>query len=244
MQSTELACKEPAVRRAGAASDMYQLLTLLLHPPTEDIAAGILSGSLAQDVAAILAELGFSDSGTGKLKMKPAARQGEGREKGELWTAMRREYTRLFNHPQKPAVDIYETLFLVQPDEEGRSDAILFVSPAALDAERCYKKAGLTRAKAMNEPPDHMATELEFMMYLHLQQAKALLEDNQEELAQSNEQIKEFSDLHLKKWAVPFFERCAAASESTVYRTMGQIGSAFIGRMLEEDHDIHSRLLY
>ncbi|MEM5816586.1 MAG: molecular chaperone TorD family protein, partial [Desulfitobacterium hafniense] len=143
-----------------------------------------------------------------------------------------RDYKRLFTQPKQQAVGIYETMFLYQPEEGTSEKPVLFVSAAALDAERCYRQAGLVRAKEVNEPADHMATEMEFMSYLWLQKAIALRENDQEGLNKRNEQIREFSEIHLRKWAIAFYDECFLSSKTDVYQTFGQIGSVFMGNML------------
>jgi len=225
--------QEQELQKALAAADMYQLLSLSMHLPTEEMARGLLEGTLTEDVQKIFGELGFTNEVIENITTDFEALQNNAATTKGLLTEMRREYTRLFTNPEKPAVAIYETLFLYQPEEENGVKPALFISPAALDAERCYKKAGFTRSKEINEPGDHMATELEFIMLLYYQKVKFLEEDNQEEIAKKNEQIKEFSKVHLQKWAIDFFDRCISASESNVYRTFGQIGSTFMSKMLE-----------
>jgi TorA maturation chaperone TorD len=220
------------LQKSIAASDMYQLLAMFLHLPTKEMVAGILDGTLAEDVLTIFEELGFLDHREG-IKTKLEALSGEISGQEEFFTGMRREYTRLFTHPKEPAVDIYETMFLYQPEEGEKGKPALFISPAALDAERCYRQAGLVRSKEVNEPGDHMATEMEFMAYLYVQKARALQENNQEELSKRNKQIREFSEAHLQKWAIDFFDKCAFASKTDVYRVFSQIGSIFIRNVLD-----------
>ncbi|BAE82678.1 TorD/DmsD family molecular chaperone [Desulfitobacterium hafniense] len=233
MQNTnESAAKEIEIQHVIAASDMYQLLSRFLHLPTEEISIGILGGSLAEDVREIFEELGVDNSRTREIQSRLRALQEETSGKSDYLSALRQEYTRLFTHPRNPVIDIYETYFLFQPEEGGQDKPALFISPAALDAERRYKQAGLTRAKEFNEPGDHMATELEFMAYLYLQLAKALLEDNPEGIFQRKEQIKEFTEIHLQKWAREFFNRCTADSQMEVYQIYGLIGSTFLNKML------------
>lgn len=233
MQTTdELTVRVLEIKKSEAASDLYRLLSMFLHQPTDESVQGLLDGSIADDVADILEELGFSAEIIQRIDKKLTALQNGISKKEELRTAMSREYTRLFSHPKKPAVAIYECLFLFQPENETEEQPLLFVSPAALDAERCYKKAGLLRSKAVNEPGDHMATELEFMMVLYWRKAQALQENNLEELAKSEAEIKEFTDVHLRKWAVEFFQQCVDASQSEVYRIFGEIGRIFISKML------------
>lgn len=221
-----------AIQTWIAASDLCRLLAMFLRLPTEELAQGLLDGSIAGDVADILAELGFSAEVIQRISQKLKAVPKATPRCEDLRTELRREYTRLFTHPKQPAVAIYECLFLFKPEDAGEERPLYFVSAAALDAERCYRKAGLSRAKAVNEPGDHMATELEFMMFLYWRKAQALQKNDPEGLAQTEALIQEFSDLHLQKWAAEFFKQCVNASPSGVYRVLGEIGNVFMIRML------------
>jgi TorA maturation chaperone TorD len=78
-----------------------------------------------------------------------------------------------------------------------------------------------------------MATQMEFMAYLYFQKVSALNEGNLVEISQRNDQIREFAETHLMKWGIDFFDRCSALSECEVYKAFGQIGSAFLGYILE-----------
>ncbi|AFM00389.1 MULTISPECIES: molecular chaperone [Desulfitobacterium] len=219
------------MQTAIAASDLYQLLAMWLQLPTREIAAGLLNGSLAEDVLAIFDELGFPAHLQKGLKSVFSQIQEESKSQEELFSDLRKEYTRLFTHPKQPQIHIYESLFLFNPEgDEARPS--LFISPAALDAERCYKKAGVARAKEVNEPGDHMATEMEFMMFLYLQKAKALQEGDRTEVERRGKEIQEFYEIHLQKWAKEFFARCSTLSEHPFFKTVGEIGSIFMKEML------------
>lgn len=215
-------------QKAVAASDMFQLLSVFMHLPKKEMATGLLDGSIAEDVTTIFRELGFKRENTRTIEDAFIKIKECGKNEEELLSELRQEYTRLFNHPKKPAIPIYEALFRYQPDKDDEARPLLFVSPAALDAERCYKKAGLKLSKAVNESGDHMGIEMEFMMYLYLQKAKAIQENDEGELARRDEEIEEFNRLHLKRWAVEFFEQCKTTSKSKVYSTVGEIGSLFL----------------
>lgn len=223
---------EKELQYALAASDMYQLLAMFLHLPTDEMAGGQLDGSIAEDICAIMHELDFSSEKIDSINNGLACLKGDLQNKDKLHSEMRKEYTRLFTHPKKPQIGIYETLFLadIKPDNEDRPS--VFISPAALDAERCYKKAGLTLSKEVREPGDHMATELEFMMYLYLKKASALQENNREEIQRREEEIQEFTDIHLKKWAKDFFDKCIESSEHLAYNSFGEIGKIFMEKVL------------
>ncbi|UWG96696.1 molecular chaperone TorD family protein [Dehalobacter sp. DCM] len=225
---------ELELREALAASDLYQLLAMFFRLPSEELAMGLLDGSLADDVAAIFRELGFKDSELQNIADRLATCQKSSADLKTLVTEMRQEYTRLFYHPKRPVLDIYETMFLYRPEEKSQAKPSLFISPAALDAERCYKKAGLQKSAQVNEPGDHLATEMEFMMYLYLKQATALQANDQEELARRTVEIQEFHHVHLQKWAVSFFEHCGSLTHSTVYRLFSEIGSLYLKKVLAD----------
>lgn len=219
------------IQTAIAASDLYQLLAISLQLPTTEVTAGLLDGSWAEDILTISDELGLPAHIREDLRSAFAGIQHENKSQEELLSDLRKEYTRLFTHPQKSRIDIYESLFLYNPQESDAKPS-LFISPAALDAERCYKKAGVGRSKEVNEPGDHMATEMEFMMFLYLQKAKALQEGNEAEAKRRDEEIKEFYDIHLRKWAKEFFSRCSSLSEHAFFKTVGKIGGIFMEEML------------
>lgn len=227
--------QELEYQKAAAASDMFQLLALSMHLPQKDLVVGLLEGGIADDVTALFRELGFDPEDTRNLEKTFENIRSNGESKENLLSELRQEYTRLFTHPKKTVIPIYEALFRYIYEEQGGARPLLFVSPAALDAERCYKKAGLKMSKAVNESGDHMGTEMEFMMYLYLQKAKAIQENDQEELARRNEEIEEFERLHLKRWAKEFFSQCKTASKSKFYSAIGEIGSLFMSGMAARD---------
>lgn len=219
-------------RRATAASDMCCLLAMLLNLPTRELADGILDGSLMEDVVAIFEELEIMDSRTETIKVCLGALQEGISDHALFFTAMRQEYTRLFTHPKHPVIAIYETLFRFKPETKNQYKPVLFISPAALDARRCYQEAGFASSRKANESEDHMALEMEYISYLYLQKAKALSEGNQETAQKYDLQIKEFIEVHLQKWGGDFFASCIAASESEVYKVLGRIGSVFLSTII------------
>ena len=216
---------------AYAISDFFQLLSLSLRLPNNELSTAILDGSYYQDAMSVLSELACSQGDINKVR---EALEGftsyEGDETSFL-IQMRREYTRLFDDPKKPAVHIYETLFLHNPEVDSK-EVSLFISPAALDVERCYNNAGVCLLKQSAEPADHMATELEFMMYLYAKKGKAIQERDSEEIEKLESMIKEFADLHLNKWCWAFFDELEAATNLESYQALCQIGKAGLRKVL------------
>jgi TorA maturation chaperone TorD len=222
-------------QRASAASDMFQLLALALNLPQIELAGGLLDGSVAEDTAALFAELGFDPQDTREIVSAFEAVASRGGSREELFSELRQEYTRLFCHPRKPAIPLYEALFRNQMEGQGEDRPLLFISPAALDAERCYQKAGLKMSTAVKESCDHLGIEMEFMMYLYLQKARAIQADDPLELASRVEQIEEFDRLHIQRWAPEFFVQCKTLSSSVFYRTIGEIGRLFLAGLSTRD---------
>lgn len=210
-----------------AASDMFQLLSISLQLPNKELVRGLIEGSIAEDVAAILYELGFDPKISQKIDQALQTIQMRTDGKEGLFSELRREYTRLFTNPTRVEIPVYETLFRQATEVTGASP-VLFISPTALDAERCYKKAGLKMSNEVNESGDHMATEMEFMMYLYQRKAEATQVGDLVELAKRNAEIEEFYQLHIKHWAVAFFEKCQICSKSKFYSIIGEMGSVFL----------------
>lgn len=104
----------------------------------------------------------------------------------------------------------------------------MFVNPAALDAERCYRAAGLKRADAKNIPGDNMVTELQFMSKLHERRAQALIANDENAFAAASASIEEFERIHLRKWGEAFFQKTEQEARIDAYRLAGTLGASFI----------------
>jgi|GEM_PF-883719 len=232
-----------------SCADMYAVLALLVQFPTPELAQGLAGGALQADVAAIAGELGIDaqavrdlvDAFDAACKGDAGASfAGEVADAGSLYEAMRRERTRLFDHPDQPAVRIYEAQFLYElareRGEEHKTGMLadmpqMFVNNAALDAERCYRAAGLVRDIQVNVPGDCMFTELEFMAHLHTCKARALNEGDAQAAAQVEAQIQEFARIHVARWFPAFFDALTLQAHGP-YRLTGVLGALFMRAVL------------
>ena len=219
--------QEQKVKEACAASDFFQLLSISLRLPTTELAEALLDGSYRQDGINILEELSCSKKDLLLVSEALDTLKGRKEDLTPLLIEMRREYTRLFDDPKQPALNIYETLFLHDP--EDNQAAMLFMSPTALDVERCYREAGVSLVSQSAEPADHMATELEFMMYLYGKKGQALKEENNEAVEKIEQQIQQFEGMHLKKWCVEFFNGLHTESTSTSYQALAKLAKTGLG---------------
>jgi TorA maturation chaperone TorD len=162
------------------------------------------------------------------------------RDSGDIptFSEVRSEYTRLFDHPDMPAVQRCEGLFRFFEKHPGQRSyegaPRRFINPAALDAERCYKKAGFKRSAALNEPADTISTELEFMHKLYEGKIEALVAGDGDAEAFADECIEEFVRIHGRKWWLAFFEAVTRESRIGFYRAVGLFGAAFMRAQLKE----------
>jgi TorA maturation chaperone TorD len=135
------------------------------------------------------------------------------------------EYTRLFIGPSKEAILPYESSYIKKK----------FTGEAVLRAKERYRKAGVEKAVACNEPEDHVALELDFMTYLCRNMSEKLKggEEIKEELAIQ----REFLDECLSKWVPGFCDDIIKSQESDFYRGIAQITKGFLifdSRMIDE----------
>lgn len=221
--------------RLTALADAYGMLALMTQFPTREVLAGLADGTLEEDVLTILAEIGLSvdDSRieTLKLQLETASKEARGED---ALSAVRRKYTHLFNHPDAPALGLFEELFihirkhrLANPDyaRDHDKEPRTFVNNASFDAERCFKNAGFMRTEETSTPSDCMFVEMQFMQCLFARMARANLENNETLYTETLEHMREFKHLHLDKWMKAFYEDCATEGHLAFFGTLGHFGS-------------------
>lgn len=216
--------EENESKLAFATSDFYQLLSLSMQFPSEELAIAMSDGSYLEDGIAILEDLSCSNEEI-QFVRKAAEQLTTAKDSTKLLKEMRCEYTRLFNDPKRPQLAIYESVFHYLP-AGNKEKPMLFMSPEAMDAEKCYRDAGIKVETKFGEPADHMAVELEFMMFLYANKGKALLENNPSELEMINRHIQKFTEGHLNKWGFKFFEHLEATTTHEHYKLIAIIAKA------------------
>ena len=226
LDSTSPQIIDIAITRDTACSDACSLLAMMMQLTTRELAWGIREGTVQEDIGAIAAEIGIDDSRLDKacsdLRAAASSLSDE-----DFFHEMRAEYTRLFSDPDQPAIWIYEALYLYEKTPEAQSGKRLlprmFVNKAALDAERCYKKAGLERNPDVRIPADHLATELEFLAFAWKQRAIARIEGDEAGILSASSSLAEFDRLHVAKWFADFFASCEHEGRG-VFVPIGIIG--------------------
>lgn len=136
--------------------------------------------------------------------------------KDELWRQeLKVAYAKLFVGPFELAAAPYSSVYV------GTQRMVMGDSTVA--ALSHYVAAGLDPSEDNKEPPDHIATELEFMYYLIFQH----LDTSKPEFL---ERQKEFCLSHLSQWISGFAESIRRSEISPFYQVLGDLTEAFVLR--------------
>ncbi|RME07852.1 MAG: hypothetical protein D6803_02805 [Anaerolineae bacterium] len=120
--------------------------------------------------------------------------------------ALRKEHMRLF--VVKPLAPPYES-FYVAPDAEARGWV-------TVQMQRLYARHGLKMGE-LNELPDHLAVELEFLSWLFEQEADAQERSNMEQAGAMQEECENFLNRHLRRWLPALAEKVRQGAPDGVY---------------------------
>ncbi|MDR2715194.1 MAG: molecular chaperone TorD family protein [Coriobacteriaceae bacterium] len=216
-----------------AKAELCQFLATVLRLPGDLLVEGIHSGAFEDELRDIADQLGLA------LPQPEAERcfrelAGEGGPCRVTLAEIRHAHTSLFTHPEKPLVAPYESLFRYWEKHPGGSYGEaprMFVSPVAMDAERAYREAGLSRSPEVNEPADHISVELEFLSRLYSEKACLLLEGRLDDAAGVDKALAGFLERHIGKWGAGFFERVATSGVHPFYRLVGLVGTALVAAL-------------
>jgi len=138
------------------------------------------------------------------------------------WTMLEPAYTSLFiNRLGGVPAPPYGSIYL---DKDGQ-----VMGPSSLRVMQSYQSVGLVVDSP--EPPDFLATELEFLFYLIDLEASGKVEES------ACARIQFFNDLFLP-WITPFCQRLTAAGPHPLYGWAATLLQAFCRQ--EEEH--HCRL--
>lgn len=120
---------------------------------------------------------------------------------------IQREYDRLFSHRTSVLCPIYEV-------EYDRNRAVS-QGPTLADIAGFYRAFGLEIA--VNERPDHLALELEFMSVLAYKEALALQNNLFEQAEICRDAQRKFLEAHLGRWVKLFAEILVRESQLEFY---------------------------
>jgi DMSO reductase family type II enzyme chaperone len=134
------------------------------------------------------------------------------------------EYNRLFLI--RPKAPPYETVYI---DAEGQLRGLL---TARLEEE--YLNAGLGISPDLNELPDHISAELEFMSYLCMKEAEAHQNTDDVETNRFQALQVSFMGQHLARWFPKFAQRIKESEPGSIYQFLLPAAYGFLRYELDE----------
>ena len=193
---------------------IYKLLGGLFLYPNEDRLARLLAGAAElQEVAELWRGAAFA----APLERMLAALVPDGTGRTPL-QQLEEEYMRLFQ--LKPAAPPYESFYL---DPEGQARAWI-----ASGLEGAYSEAGLAPSEDLNDMPDHVAVEFEFMSYLCGVEAAGREGGSDEDADQAHGRQRAFLGAHLGRWFPRFAQLTAKAKPKDPYGVVCQTAYGFL----------------
>ena len=135
------------------------------------------------------------------------------------------EYTRLFIGPFKTLASPYSSVYL-------DSNGAIFGQETQWVIE-FYKNSGLEVTQSLNDLPDHIAIELEFLHYLSSHEINEIESGNIEKAEVLFNLHEIFLNKHLKRWTPMFCDRIISETNNEYYRTLAICFKSFVESQVE-----------
>jgi TorA maturation chaperone TorD len=132
------------------------------------------------------------------------------------------DYTRLFVGPFKLLAPPYGSVYL----EDNK-----FMGESTIDVRNWYEKDGLNIV--INDAPDHIAMELEFMYYLVVKQTQATKKGNLQDIQLYQQKQKTFLCSHLARWLPEFAKNVRENAQTEFYRKLARLTEIFIQKEID-----------
>lgn len=121
--------------------------------------------------------------------------------------AQKEEFHRLFTGPETILAPPWESVY--------RSKEGLLFEETTYQVRELYHQYGLKFVGENNEPDDHIAIELEFLLYLN---DLCLTETDDEKVEKLLEQQIYFLEQHMQQWIPAFCEKILKNTDSSLYK--------------------------
>lgn len=194
-------------------AESFRLLSGCYRPPGKDIA----------DMVRTLGEraLRLDEEISGHvLKMK------EELERTSDTTPIAVDFARLFVGPYQLLAPPYGSIYV----DAGRK----IMGDSTLDVKARYRETGLDVAEDFNDPPDHIAAELEFIYFLILKEMEASNGSDPGKALDWGRKRRDFLRIHLGAWTPEFTDLVEEKAETRFYRNLARTTRALIRHEMEE----------
>lgn len=215
---------------ALARSRVFGLLAIAFFDPNADLVDQVLSGSYFSELHAYFHDLSIRqpDAMQALDALKSYQAGLTGTEPDELLKTLKVEYARLFIGPGPMLVPPYETFYGQKTKD---SAPMIMVSPEAMAVENAYRESGLAISNDLREPPDHFATEAEFLYYACKKESDAWAAGENSVAKKWRRRELAFIDGHLGQWGRQFCQDVEKQTWHLFYAAIAHFAETFI--MLE-----------
>lgn len=196
-------------QRQAHRAGIYQALSALYYSPTPELLEHLQQ--LPHHLTAVYPQL--APYGEDLL--------AEFEEQGADLTDLKVDHARLFLGPATLLAAPYGSVYL----EEGRK----IMGDTTMAALEHYRAVGLKTNQDVSQPPDFIATELEFMFFL----GHCYLQTGEEEYLQRQD---DFLVQHPGRWMEAFSEKIISESQAEFYKLLGTLSQKFIRAELAAAH--------
>jgi putative dimethyl sulfoxide reductase chaperone len=194
-----------AERTAASRSRVYQLLSLAFAFPDEELYGALRDGSFAALLAQVAAALPYDVMRAATVELGDA---------GDSYAAFESEYIRLFDvGAAGPPCPLYGGVYI------GERMKVME------DATRFYNFFELRLSPRLQELPDHITTELEFLHYLTFREAEARQQGL--DVAPLLRAERDFLARHLCKWVPRMQARLAKQTTLPFFPALVSFAGAF-----------------
>ncbi|MHC4236772.1 MAG: TorD/DmsD family molecular chaperone [Planctomycetota bacterium] len=133
------------------------------------------------------------------------------------------DFTRLFVGPFKVLAPPYGSIYL----EDGK-----IMGESTIDVRDWYEKEGLD--VVINDAPDHITMELEFMYFLVTKQTQATNAGNLQDIQLYQQKQASFLYSHLARWIPQFAKNVQVNAQAEFYGKLAQITEEFVQKDLTD----------
>ena len=220
-----------AFRRLAEVSSgrggIYRLLAEAFRDPTirtvNELVAGTTAASVDRSLEWLGADRAVFDEPLSKIGA--FAENAQGIEADQCLLELKIEYARIFIGPPRAEVHPYASMHI---SASPNAERLLNVGGTARTVEQMYQDAGLQLIPRLDEPPDHVATEFEFLYYLCTKEQTAWEEADNEKAREWRRRQREFIDEHLKEWCPTFLEEVEHVANDGFYEAIASLGRVLI----------------
>lgn len=202
---------------------LYEILASAFYPPSAERKAEIMDGRLGRRIAQVIeqcceisARCCLSPDLLEEIRELSSAPK-EAREQAEFRDGLDAEYVRLFvNDFPVLCAPPYESFY-----QEGR-----VMGKAAVDCRSIYAADGLA-LQEKGELPDHIVSQLEYLLFVCLGEARAAEEGDAALCSMLRERARSFYTHHVMTWVPEFCTRIRTQSSVPYYKVMAKLLKKF-----------------